>query len=98
MNDSSAQRVRAAAVVCWWTVLIGAVWMMLGYGAYLVFMYARPAWLVCLWGGGELTWGQIQTTFLVGFALFKAVLFAWVLGAIWLSLLARNMRSIGQAG
>ena len=99
MNDSLSQRVRAAAVAAWWTILIGALWMTGAWLAYLAILSARPGWVLTLWGGGELTWPKVQTLMLWFFATFKLILFVAVLLAIWLTLWARALkRSNAQGG
>ena len=59
MNDIFEQRVRAAAVAGWWTFLIAAGFLMLQWVLYLLFMSARPGWLLSLWGPGA-NWPTVQ--------------------------------------
>lgn len=96
MDDLLAKRVRAAAISCWWTVLIGAIFITAAYGGYLTLMCARPEWVVKLWGGGDLTWAGIQKIYLVAIALFKLMLFGLALIALWLSLFTRRLRKMSQ--
>ena len=45
MNDVFQQRVRAAAVAGWWTLLIAIGFLTLVWIVFLVLVSARPAWL-----------------------------------------------------
>ena len=92
MDGDLSKKVGAAARAAWWTVLIGAVWMSLGYRVWLWMMSARPGWVLVLWGGGDLAWGDVQRISLWFFGVFKIFLFAVLLSAIWLSLWGRGLR------
>ena len=84
MSDELAKKVRAAAGAAWCTVLIGALW--------LTVMTRRPEWVRTLWGGGDLTWDNIQIITLWFFGVFKVILFLVLFTAIWLSLWHRRLR------
>ena len=94
MNGELAKKVRAAAGAAWGTVIIGAVWMTLAYGLWLVILHYKPGLILTLWGSGDLTWPEVQRITLWFFGAFKLEIFAVLLAAIWLSLwhrrLARN--------
>ncbi len=95
MNEDLVKKVRAAAGATWWVVLIGAIWMTVGYLIWLAFMHGRPAWLLDLYGGAELDWCGFQIVVLFFFGLLKLGLFALVGAAIWLTLFARRLRRPG---
>ncbi len=52
MNDIFQQRVRAAAVAGWWTVLIAVGFLTLVWFLFLGLLSSRPAWLQPLFGPG----------------------------------------------
>jgi len=92
MNENTVKGVRAAARAAWGTVVIGGVWLTIGYFVWLGIMHARPGWVLALWGGGDLEWSAIQTMSLWFFGAFKVGLFLVVLAAIWLSLWWRGLK------
>jgi len=92
MNDLFERRVRAAAVAGWWVVVIGyalltAIWLF-----YLALVSPRPAWLLAVWGGGDLDWRFVQTLSLWFMGAFKLALWFLILVALWLTLWARELR------
>ena len=91
--DVFAQRVRTAAVAGWWTLLIGAVFLVVQWVAYLVFMSIRPGWLLSLWGP-EASWPFVQSVWFWATAIFK--LFMWIVAlvVVWVTLWARQLRKI----
>jgi len=95
MNDTLAQRVRSAAIAGWWTLLIGAIWLTVGWAAILILLGAEPAWLLRLWGG-HTNWQQVNDLILWMYAAFKLILFVAVLVTIWLSFWARRLRRLGD--
>ncbi len=97
MNGSEqlGRKVRAAAVAGWWTVLIAAVVMTVQWFVCLAYLYYKPAWLLSLWGGGELDWPTVHTIVLYFFVVFKLMLFAAVVAALWLTLWARRLKRAG---
>ena len=92
MNGNLAKSVGAAARAAWGTVVLGAAWLTVGYVVWLVILDARPAWVLALWGGGDLAWSTVQEMSLWFTGAFKAVLFVVVLAAVWLSLWARGLK------
>ena len=92
MNDTFATRLRAAAAAGWWTVLIGAIWMTLGWLWMLLLFAIKPDWLLTLWGGGELTWSTMHTLALWFFGGFKLILTVALLLVIWLTIWSRRLK------
>ena len=92
MNDAFTLRVRSATSAAWWTVLIGAIWLTLSWLAGLCLLANRPAWVLSLWGGGGMTWDQAHATMLTFWAVFKLILIAFALLAIWLTLWGRRLK------
>ena len=97
MSESEllAKRVRAAAVAGWWTILIVAVVMTVQWFGFLALMHCKPAWLLTLWGGGELDWPTVHKIVLYFFSVFKLMLFAAVVATLWLTLWARRLKRAG---
>ena len=92
MADELVKKVRAAAGAAWYTLLIGVLWLNVAYFLWLAILTCRPEWLRTLWGGGDLTWNDMQIITLWFFGAFKVILFAILLAAIWLSLWCRRLR------
>ena len=95
MNGDLDKKVCAAATAGWWTVLIGVVWLTVGWLVLLAFLGAKPGWLLKLWGGGELTWETVHTVMLYFMGAFKLILFVAVLCTIWLTILAKKLKAAG---
>ena len=54
MDDQLTKRVRAAAGAGWWTILILAAWMTVGYATWILILPAEPAEPEALaWGGQQ---------------------------------------------
>ncbi len=94
-NRELADRVGAAARAAWMTALIGFIWMLVAYLLWLGLMHFQPAWLIVLWGGGDLTWGRVQEITLRFFGVFKLMLIGVLFGAVWLGLWGRRLRRLG---
>ena len=96
MNDSFEKKVRAAAVAGWWVVLIGYTrcCLSLRWLVYLGLVTTRPAWMLSLWGQ-DVTWDFMQTVSLWFLGVFKLFLWFLFLGALWLTLWARQLRKQG---
>jgi hypothetical protein len=92
MSDELVRKVRAAAGAAWCTVLIGALWLTVGYFLWLAILTCRPEWVRTLWGGGDLTWDDMQIITLWFFGVFKVILFVILFAAIWLSLWHRRLQ------
>jgi hypothetical protein len=91
MNDDFANRVRSAAVAGWWTLLIGALFLLVQWLVYLAVMRSRPAWMLAFWGDG-MEWTTIQTVWVWIAGVFKMCLWLAALAVVWLSLWARRLR------
>ena len=97
MSASLAKRTRAAATAGWWTLLIAAIWLTLGWLTSLALLSARPKWLLTLWGGGELTWTTVHTITLGAMAAFKMILLVALLLVIWLTLWSCRLKRAEEA-
>jgi hypothetical protein len=91
MEDIFEKRVRAAAIAAWWTILVGTIFLVLQWTLYLVFMSARPAWLLWLCGP-DVGWPFIQTVWLWAATLFKALLWMLAVIALWLTFWSKKLR------
>ena len=96
MNDPFEKKVRAAAVAAWWAVLIAYALLLVTWAAYLGLLSARPAWLLTLWGGGDVSWAFVQTVSLWFLGVFKLAIWLIILAALWLTLWARQLRKSDQ--
>jgi len=92
MSDELVKKVRAAAGAAWYTLLIGVLWLTAAYFLWLAILTRRPEWLHTLWGGGNLTWDEMQISTLWFFGVFKVILFVMLFAAIWLSLWHRRLQ------
>ncbi len=92
MNETLAKRVRSAAVAGWWTILIVAVWMTVGWFALLVILHYQPGWMLKLWGGGDLDWPDVHMIVLYFFSIFKLMLFMVLMVVIWLTFWSRQLK------
>jgi phosphatidylglycerophosphate synthase len=91
MDEQAMKRLRAAVGAAWWTVLIFAIYLTIAWFAVLYVLHARPDWMLALWGGEPLTWGQMQITILWCFAVLKLVWWVGVMITVWLTLYARRL-------
>ncbi len=91
MNDVFEQRVRAAAVAGWWTLLIAVGFITLQWVIYLAVMSARPAWLLSMWGPG-FDWDFVRIVWFWAIAVLKFSVWLLALLVIWLTLWARQLR------
>ena len=90
MDESSMQRLRAAVVAGWKTIIIGAIAMTISYGLWVVVMHTKPWFLLDLWGGT--TWAEMRTITLWFFGVFKLMLWAGILACLFLTLWLRGLR------
>jgi hypothetical protein len=90
MNEDFAGRIRSAAIVGWWTILIGSLFLTFQWLASLVVLSAKPGWLLTLWGP-DTTWETVRTIWWWAMAIFKLCLWLITLLVIWLSLWARRL-------
>ena len=97
MNGTFAQRVRSAAVTGWWTILINMIWMTAAWLLWiLLILPCKPSWVIDLWGGSEfLDWQKIYDVFFTFMAVWKLILFVFLMVTIWLSLWARKLKKLG---
>ena len=95
MNDTFQNKLQALVKAGWWTLLIGAAFLILQWIAYLVIMSSRPPWLPVMWGSG-VAWDTIQNLWLWGAAIFKLCLWLMAMVVIWLTLWSRQLKK--QAG
>jgi len=91
MNDVFENRVRAAAVAGWWTLLIAVGFITLQWVIYVIAMSARPAWLLAMWGP-DVDWAFVQRVWFWAIAFLKFSLWLMVFVLIWLTLWARQLR------
>ncbi len=93
MSDTFEKRVRSAAVAGWSTLLIGVVFLLVQWLAYLAFMSIRPRFLLSFWGP-DTTWPFVQAVWFWATALFKFFLWLFAMIVVWLSLWARQLRRV----
>ena len=98
MNDVFEKKVRAAAVAGWWVVLIAYALLLVTWIAYLVIVSARPAWLLSMWGRGDVSWAFVQAVSLWFMGVFKLFIWLLILGVLWLTLWARRLRQLDRQG
>ena len=96
MNDPFEKKVRAAAVAGWWTVLIAYALLLVTWGAYLCIISARPAWLLTMWGQGDVSWSFVQTVSIWFVGVFKLFIWFLILIVLWLTLWARQLRTLDR--
>ena len=94
MNGNLAQRVHAAAVAGWWSILIMAGCVTVSWLAWLAILAARPSWLITLWGGGDLTWETVHMFVLYFIAAWKGIVLVAVMVVIWLTIWARKLAKL----
>jgi hypothetical protein len=98
MNDPFEKKVRAAAVAAWWAVLIAYALLLVTWAVYLGLLTVRPAWLLTLWGGDDVSWSFVQTVSLWFLGVFKVAIWLMILAALWLTLWARQLRKSDWQG
>ena len=94
MSDDFAKRVRSAAIAGWWTLLIASIFVTIQWVAYLHMMRVKPAWVLGMWGGNDVTWSTIQSMWLWFIGVFKLIIWVFAMVVIWLSLWARSLRKL----
>ena len=90
MSDDFERKIHAAGAAGWWTVLVGAVALLIQWVAYLVIMSSRPAFVLSLWGSSD--WLEVQHLWLAGTVFLKVFLAILALVCLWLTLWARQLR------
>ncbi len=86
------RRLRCAVSAGWTTLLIGFLWLLLGWGWWMVIL-RRPGltrFAEAIWGGA--TVGEMRHTVWLFFGAMKMVLFVWALAIICLHLWSRKLR------
>jgi len=96
MNDTFAQRVRAAAVAGWWTMLVGGLWLTASWLMFLGILSVEPAWLLTLWGG-HMNWDDVHALMFTFIAVAKLILLTGVFATIWLTIWARRLNRAGRS-
>ena len=72
------------------TVLIAAGYLTLVWILFVAMMSARPSWYQSLLGP-EVSWEHLQNVGLWAVAIFKMCIWLMALGAVWLTLWARQL-------
>jgi hypothetical protein len=90
MNDLFQQRVRAAAVAGWWTLLVAISFSASVWIVFLVIMSARPVWFQSLLGPG-VSWEFAQSVGFWVFSIFKVCLWLSALVVVWLTQWANQL-------
>ena len=85
MSEELRQIICSAAVAGWWTVLLGAIWLMISWLIWRVILKAKPKWLQDLWGV-DMDWKEIQSIMITFMAVAKLILFVCILASVWLTL------------
>ena len=91
MDEAFQVKVHAAAVAAWRTLLIAVVFFLLQWIVYRVIVGTQPGWVMSFWGPGE-TWESIRATWFQALVFLKLSLWLLALGALWLTLWARQLR------
>ena len=90
MNDAFQQRIRAAAIAGWWTVLIAVGYLTLVWIIFLVLMSTRPSWYQSLLGPG-VSWEDLQMVGLWAVAIFKMCIWLMAVVVVGLTLWSRQL-------
>jgi hypothetical protein len=98
MNDLFEKRIRAAAAVAGWLVILIAIgFLTLLWLIYLAVMSTHPTWLLSMWGPG-VEWPFVQNVWFWAMAAFKFCVWLMVLAVLWLTLWARQLRKLDRQG
>jgi hypothetical protein len=90
MSDVFQQRIRAAAIAGWWTVLIAIGFLTLVWILFLVLVSTRPPWYQSLLGPG-VSWEYVQHVGFWGVSIFKMTIWLMALVVVWLTLWSRQL-------
>jgi len=96
MNNTFEAKVRAAAIAGWWALLIACALLLVTWIAFITIMSTRPAWLLAMWGQGNVSWDFMQTISLWFMGVFKLLIWLLFLVVIWLTLWARQLRKLDR--
>ena len=88
MSEELRQIILKAACAGWWTVVVGAAWMISAWLIWRKILKAKPQWLRSLWGV-DMEWKEIQSLMITFIAVVKIILFVCILASLWLTLWAR---------
>ena len=92
MDELFEKSLRAAVVAGWQALVLAVVFFMFSWFAFVAFIHLRPAWVLALWGGGEMTWSTIQAVSIWFFGGAKLVLLFLLLANVFLALWLRQLR------
>ena len=90
MNDVFQQRIRAAAIAGWWTVLIAMGFLTVVWIVFLALVSARPPWYESLLGPG-VSWEYFQNVGFWAIAIFKLCIWLMAVVVMWLTLWSRQL-------
>jgi len=90
MDDLFTNKVRAAAMAGWWTVLIAYCILLIQWVAYLLIIPRQPSGMLLFWGE-SLTWQEIRTIWLWAMVAYKLGVAMMIFVVIWLTLWARQL-------
>jgi hypothetical protein len=86
MNDPFEKKVWAAAVAGWWVIVLAYALLLVIWLVYLSIVSARPAWVLTMWGQGNVSWAFVQTMSLWFLGIFKLFIEFLILVVLWLTL------------
>ncbi|HXJ79138.1 MAG TPA: hypothetical protein VMS64_10695 [Candidatus Methylomirabilis sp.] len=90
MPDLFQQRIRAAAIAGWWTLLIAIGFLTLVWFVFLALISARPSWYQSLLGPG-VGWEYFQNVGFWAIAIFKMCIWLMGVAVVWLTLWSRQL-------
>lgn len=91
MHDEFERRVRAAAMAGWSVVFVGFTLLIASWIAFQFVVRTHPTWMMTMWGPGA-DWPLVQTVWFWGLALFKIIVWLMAMGALWLTLWAKELK------
>ena len=98
MDDTLANRGKAAAVAGWKTVLLFAGFLTVAWLAAMAWLQIRPEWILKICGGGQFDWDRLQMMYLWVFTVMKMLLWVMLALALWLSLWSRQLKRLSAQG
>ncbi len=93
MNNEFVQRVKAAAVAGWWTLLMAFAFLLRAWFIFRTLLATRPEWLLALCGP-DVSWANINTMGLWLLTIFKLCIYLLALVVVWLSLWTSQLRKL----
>ncbi len=91
MSDTFERRLSAAVWAAWWTIGVWWLLLMFSWGASMVIMHVRPAWVLEMLGG-DASWSEIQDLYLWFLSAFKILGLVAALGALFMTLWRRRLK------